>query len=146
MDVVHNSWNETVIGCPMYILNTKLKRLKEELKVWNRETFGNIHDYVRVAELHLHDIQQQIHTNGHSDHLMNLEKNAQCELDKALDKQDLFWKEKSRTTWHSDGDRNTTYFHRLTKIKNATKIISSLKNGNELITEPNQLADHGELF
>ncbi|PNX69950.1 hypothetical protein L195_g057000, partial [Trifolium pratense] len=93
--VIANSWNVPVVGCPMYILNTKLKRLKEKLKVWNKESFGNIHDHVKVAENQLHDIQLQIQSNGHSDHMMQLEKEAQCNLDKALDRHELFWKEKS---------------------------------------------------
>ncbi|KAK2448388.1 hypothetical protein QL285_007654 [Trifolium repens] len=73
---------------------------------------------------------------------MSLEKAAQCELDNALERQELFWKEKSSTKLHMEGDRNTAYFHRLAKIKNSTKLISSLKNGNEVLTEPTQLVEH----
>jgi hypothetical protein len=41
-----------------------------------------------------------------------------------------------------NGDRNTKYFHRLTKIKNKTKIISSLRHEDEIITEPNRISEH----
>lgn len=75
-EVVDNSWKEEVIGCPMYILSTKLKRLKEKLKDWNKEIFGNIHQQVVAAVKRLHDIQEEIHESGFKDQLSNLEKNA----------------------------------------------------------------------
>jgi len=74
--------------------------------------FGNVHDFVKTTENNLSLIQNQIHIDGPSDNLLNLERNAKCELDKALEKQECYWHEKAL-----DGDRNTTYFHRLSKIK-----------------------------
>jgi hypothetical protein len=126
----------------MYILNSKLKKLKDKLKVWNREVFGNVHQYVKEAEQHLQNIQNQIQSSGHTDQLMQLEKIAQNDLGKALDRQEMFWHEKSRVNWHLQGDRNTSYFHRIAKIKNTSKLISSLKNGTDVINEPSQIAEH----
>jgi hypothetical protein len=34
------------------------------------------------------------------------------------------------------------FFHKVTKIKNKTKVISSLRNGEEIITEPPNIANH----
>jgi hypothetical protein len=132
-DLIDASWRENVVGCPMYILNTKLKRLKDKLKIWNKEIFGNVHEYVKDAEQKLQVIQAQIQNDGITDDLMDLEKSAQCNLDKALDRQHEFWKEKARISWHLEGDRNTAYFHRLAKIKNTNKLISSLKHNNVVI-------------
>jgi exonuclease III len=44
--VIADSWKERVIGCPMFILSTKLKRLKERIICWNKDIFGNVHSYV----------------------------------------------------------------------------------------------------
>lgn len=41
-----------------------------------------------------------------------------------------------------DGDRNSSYFHRVTKIKNKTKMITSLKINEEIISDPQRVADH----
>jgi hypothetical protein len=141
-ELIADSWIESVVGCPMYVLNTKLKRLKDKLRIWNKEVFGNVHDYVTDAERNLQEIQAQIQNGGNTDNLMELEKIAQCNLDKALDRQHEFWKEKARINWHLEGDRNTTYFHRLAKIKNTNKLISSLKHNNEVISDHNRIADH----
>jgi len=80
----------------MFVLSHKLKLLKNKLKPWNKDIFGNIHAYVDDAEAKLAEIQNQINILGHSDTLLNEEKLAQADLDQALNKQDLFWKEKSR--------------------------------------------------
>jgi hypothetical protein len=141
-DVIAASWNDVVIGCPMYVLNTKLKRLKDKLKIWNKEIFGNVHSQVIDAEKNLQCIQSQIQIDGHTDNLLNLEKSAQCSLDKALERQEEFWREKARINWHLKGDRNTAFFHSITKIKNTNKLISSLKHNNEVITDTSLLADH----
>jgi len=48
--VVQDCWNENITGCHMYILSTKLKLLKNKLKLWNKEVFGNVHVLVSDAE------------------------------------------------------------------------------------------------
>jgi hypothetical protein len=141
-DIISDSWNEVVVGCPMYILNTKLKRLKDKLRTWNKEVFGNVHAYVNDADMQLQEIQSQLQTEGYTDNLRTLEKTAQGNLDKALDRQEEFWREKARINWHLKGDRNTAFFHRLAKIKNTNKLISSLKHNNEVISDPYLVADH----
>ncbi|CAK8535930.1 unnamed protein product [Lathyrus sativus] len=44
--------------------------------------------------------------------------------------EECFWKAKSRTIWHLKGDRNTTFFHRVSKIKSKLKPISMFKHGD----------------
>jgi len=90
----------------------------------------------------LSNIQNQIQLNGHSDHLMNEEKKAQTNLEDALNKHETFWQEKSKLRWHVDGDRNTKYFHRVTTIKIKTKIISSIRDGEEIISDPQKISEH----
>lgn len=73
---------------------------------------------------------------------MNLEKYAQIDLNNALKIEELFWLEKSRIKWHINGDRNTRYFHRLTRIKKFTKMINVLRVGDDVLTEPTEIASH----
>jgi hypothetical protein len=58
--LVKDRWNTEFVGCPMYILTRKLKLLKEKLKSWNKETFGNVHDYVTTAETKLQQIGMSV--------------------------------------------------------------------------------------
>lgn len=75
-NLVASSWRERYVGCDMFVLSQKLKSLKSKLKTWNRCVFGNVHELVRNAEAHLHSIQNQIDTLGHTDHLLEQQKIA----------------------------------------------------------------------
>jgi len=133
-NVIEQAWNINVVGCPMYILSQKLKMLKEKLKVWNKETFGDIHLQVKNATAQLDAIQAEINRDGHTDMLMEQEKLAQINLENVLNMEECFWQEKAKVKWHAEGDRNTAYFHKIGKIKNTTSLITNLMNGDELLT------------
>jgi len=126
----------------MFILNKKLKNLKERLKVWNKACFGNIHDAVKLTEQNLQNIQQNIQINGPSEVNLLEEKEAHKKYEEALDRQEFFWKEKANLNWHLQGDRNTSYFHKIAKIKTSTKSISTLQNGEQVLTEQNEISEH----
>lgn len=59
-NIIKEVWKDKVYGCPMFILSAKLKTLKERLKTWNRNTFGNVQNYVSIAERTLKEIQSEI--------------------------------------------------------------------------------------
>jgi hypothetical protein len=40
------------------------------------------------------------------------------------------------------GRQNTAYFHKIAKLKNSTKLISSLGDGDNLLTDPTLIANH----
>jgi hypothetical protein len=126
----------------MFILSKKLKLLKEKLKVWNKVCFGNVNESVIAAEQNLNLIQNQIQTIGPTDALLSEEKSANAVLEEALSRQEVFWQEKARLNWHLEGDRNTKYFHKLTKIKTSTKTITSLQDDEHVLTDQSHIADH----
>lgn len=84
----------------------------------------------------------QIDSNGASDNLLEQEAILQSELQQALHYEEEYWREKSRVKWHCQGDRNTSYFHRLTKIRYASKAMSMLKVGDSIIDSPNDIVQH----
>lgn len=43
-NIVSQSWNTKMYGCPMYVLDKKLRILKDNLKYWNKNTFGNVQE------------------------------------------------------------------------------------------------------
>jgi hypothetical protein len=104
-NVIQHSWNVNVVGCPMYVLSEKLKRLKNDLKAWNKNVFGNIHENVKLSRLKVDEIQALLDSNGPSDALLDQQKVAQVNLEQALHMEELFWHEKSKVKWHCEGDR-----------------------------------------
>ncbi|XP_019455065.1 PREDICTED: uncharacterized protein LOC109356184 [Lupinus angustifolius] len=140
--VVEDHWKIRVVGCPMYIMATKLKTLKHVLKVWNREIFGNIHLRVQNALALVKDIQLCIKDNGLTDDLMAQEEVSQRDLSMALRAEEEFWREKSRVNWQLHGDRNTSYFHKIAKIRHATKSFTMLRNRDDIILEHQDISEH----
>ena len=53
------SWWEfyNVLGAPSFVLANKLKLLKNDLKKWNVEVFGNVEDQVRKLWKELSDLE-----------------------------------------------------------------------------------------
>ncbi|XP_019435293.1 PREDICTED: uncharacterized protein LOC109341779 [Lupinus angustifolius] len=140
--LIKDSGQSELIGCPMFILSQKLKRLKKELKHWNYNVFGNIHHMVKMATTNLNYIQKNINDMGVDEALLDHEAIAQSELLRALSVEEVFWKEKARINWHIDGDRNTSFFHKTTSIRQKTKTLSMLRVGDTTITEQQDIADH----
>lgn len=50
MQLIYDTWLQPISGIPMYKFAAKLRLLKEKIKVWNKEVFGNIHHGVKIAE------------------------------------------------------------------------------------------------
>ncbi|KAI5421141.1 hypothetical protein KIW84_044836 [Lathyrus oleraceus] len=84
------------------------------------------------AETKLQVMQERIYNSGHSNFLLNLEKNAQLDQNNALKIEEMFWLEKSRIKWHTDGDRHTR--HTLNHYQNLFSAKNVLQ-GNNLIND-----------
>ncbi|CAJ2645220.1 unnamed protein product [Trifolium pratense] len=135
-------WSNQIFGSPMQILCKKLKILKDELKIWNKNDFGNIQNQVSNAVNKLNEIQQKIHDDGYTDCLMSQENLAKVELEAVLNMEEAYWHEKARVKWHNEGDRNTAFFHRTCKIKQAYKRISAIRIDDVITTEPDLITSH----
>ncbi|XP_019425135.1 PREDICTED: uncharacterized protein LOC109334017 [Lupinus angustifolius] len=124
--VIEEAWNDSIVGCPMFIVSEKLKRLKAKLKSWNWNVFGNIHQNVQNSMTNVENIQACINSYGPSDDLLDQEGNAQLNLLKALNMENDFWKEKSRINWHMNGwllpNMNSNSVILIPKSPNADKI------------------------
>jgi hypothetical protein len=95
-NLVKDSWGTSFTSYPMYGLNQKLKHLKNTLKIWNKHTFGNVHDHVKSATDKGNIIQEEIDSHGTYDDLLIQEKLAQVRLEQALDIEEIFWQQKSK--------------------------------------------------
>ena len=95
-----------------------------------------------MAVAEVNRIQQIIDTEGFSDEHYLQELEAQLLLTKALKYQEDVWREKARDQKFIHGDRNTTYFHHLAKIRASTNSINFLYDGELVITEPSDIEVH----
>ncbi|KAF1897548.1 hypothetical protein Lal_00036990 [Lupinus albus] len=134
--LVSEVWKEELVGCPMFVLSQKLRNLKKEFKTWNVQV------RVKQAMSNVAAIQDAISFSGSDDDLLNQEHLAQGELLQALVVEEEFWRGKARINWQMDGDRNTSFFHKITKIRQASKALSSLRDGDTILVNQEQIAQH----
>jgi exonuclease III len=116
-------------GSPSFVLASKLKVLKEDIKKWNRESFGDVH--IKKLEL-MRDLQdleakenQGLFTGEDRVHRLN----TQSELEKTLLLDEVSWRQKSRVQWLKEGDKNTKFFHRTANANRRNNCIESMTNG-----------------
>ena len=50
MEVVRTAWQWEVTGSPFLVVWRKLRAVVKALRIWNKETFGNVFDRVTKAE------------------------------------------------------------------------------------------------
>ena len=60
----------------------------------------------------------------------------------ALNLLNCFWQEKSKNVRFLEGDRNTAFFHRQAKVREAQGHISILKNGDEILSTTEAIESH----
>lgn len=93
--LIEEVWAKPVLGCHMFVLAQKLRNLKDELRIWNKNIFGNVHHKVIIAQESLDSIQKQTSEVDYSNSLHDLELKAQVDLNQALHFQERFWREKA---------------------------------------------------
>lgn len=95
-----------------YVLKEKFKKLKQRLKDWNKNQFGDAQQELKKVEAELNNLEKE----GDGRQLNEEDQKLSRQL-----KEDLWWwatrsvesiaRQNARTKWIKEGDRNSRYFH-----------------------------------
>ena len=113
--------------------------------------FGNLFHWKKCILARLRGVQIAL-SNNPNNFLVRLEQELRTELSEVLKLEEEYWAIKSRITWLVEGDRNITFYHTSTLVRQSRNRITYLKNhmGNWL-NEERDIADfirtgYSELF
>ncbi|KAL4325308.1 hypothetical protein GQ457_11G022240 [Hibiscus cannabinus] len=106
----------------------------------NKEMFGHIGRRKAHVLACIKGVELAL-DRAESPFLIKLESNLKNELSEILEQEEGLWYQKSRSTWISQGDRNTKYFHASTMIRRRRNTVSSLEFDNGDCSDPNCYGD-----
>jgi len=113
----------------IFVLKEKLKFLKRDLKVWNKEIFGNLNLQRKDLIKRISNLDKKDDESSLNDEKKLERKELFSELEVVSLRQEALWKQKSRAKWIAKGDSNSKYFHSLVnwrRNKNEIKGVECL--------------------
>ncbi|CAL5355041.1 unnamed protein product [Camellia sinensis] len=132
-----SKWQESAVeGWAGFILTQKLKLLKNNLKSWNVEVFGNVVNKLKSVEGDLHslDLLAEVRDLDGEEKVRRSE--ARIEMWRLSRMVEWLWLQKSRLNWTMKGDKNTRFFHVITKCRTIRNEINSITEGDVVFEEP----------
>ncbi|RVW35575.1 Transposon TX1 uncharacterized 149 kDa protein [Vitis vinifera] len=130
-----------VRGRASFRLAYKMKVLKHNIKVWNREVFGRLEVNKNSALQHLEYWDGVECERSLSIAETEQKKEAKDAFYKWVLMEEVHWRQMSRELWLKEGDRNTGYFHRMTNAHRRNNSLDRIMINGELLTEDQEVRD-----
>lgn len=141
-DLIEGWWQGTVVrGRPSYRLAVKMRGLKQNLKIWNKEVFGRVEKNKAEAlqQVERWDTveEERSLTEEESGH----KKTAKENYAKWVSMEEEHWRQLSRELWLREGDRNTGYFHRMANARRRSNTLDKIIINGVRFTEEQEVRE-----
>ncbi|PKU62019.1 hypothetical protein MA16_Dca012128 [Dendrobium catenatum] len=148
--VVENNWNAPVYPdndiCGMLRLWSKLTRLKQCLRYWNKFVFKNVFSNITEAESRVDELEGNFLNNPSEENTVKLN-NSKNDLFMLHLQEEAFWKQKANAKFVMEGDRNTKFYHAISnKNKNRSKIHKIINSDGTILEEDEKIYKSGVDF
>ena len=139
-DKIEEWWNIRIDGTAMFRLTQKLDNIRRNVGGWAKDSFGDIFKSKREVEDKLKEFQSDIANGNNLEENIKQEENYRRRWKEIMQREEIFWKQRSRIQWLKEGDKNTSFFHRSASIHKRRNNISKLTDeGGEVIKEQDEM-------
>jgi len=146
-EMVKTKWNSYSSGGSGFInIKEKLKCLKRDLKLWNRDVFGNINTSKKMILQDIEDIDCQ-DCNGTMTENARLKR---CELLSRLkeidNKLDSLTCQKAIASWLKNGDSCTKFYHSTLRWRRLRNAVKGVEIGDQWCEEPSTVRREAKIL
>jgi hypothetical protein len=141
LDRVKGWWDSySFRGSPSFVVASKLKALKMDLKTWNVEEFGSLdaRQASLLATIKLLDELEDDRPLNESEGTQRDQ--AKTDFEKTMLMVEICWRQKSKALWLKEGDKNTKYFHQIANSHRRKNSIGQLAVNGEVFTDPSEIS------
>lgn len=124
---VEETWKEIVVyGRGAYVLKEKLKLLKQKLKHWNNEVFGDLFRKKKEIVESLNALEQKAEEVVLEEAELEQRKELGADYWRCAKRIESLLCQKSRIRWVKEGDANSKFFHAMVNFKRKTNALTGL--------------------
>ncbi|KAL5155528.1 Heterogeneous nuclear ribonucleoprotein Q [Glycine soja] len=136
---------KSVKGMGGFVLKEKIKRLKERLKVWNKEQFGDTLKKLRSIEADLNKLEADTIDRQLSPQELLVRKKLQEDLWLAAQSHESLLRQKARSRWIRKGDCNSRFFHLMNSNHRNNSVKGVMIDGS-WVDDPGRVKEAVRLF
>ncbi|RVW79808.1 LINE-1 retrotransposable element ORF2 protein [Vitis vinifera] len=140
-ELIEGWWQGIVVrGRPSYRLAAKMRGLKHNLKIWNKEVFGRLEKNKAEAlqQVERWDVVEE--ERALSEEELGHKKIAKENYSKWVSMEEVHWRQLSREIWLREGDRNTGFFHRMANAHRRVNNLIKIKINGVRLTEDQEIS------
>ncbi|XP_062014089.1 uncharacterized protein LOC133730531 [Rosa rugosa] len=136
--IIQQGWATQLTGNALQQLGEKIKVTGEQLMQWHKVEFEKQKVEMRTVQEQLNAIMSA----PYSPEQYVEQRLVHVKYSQLLAQQETYWRQRARTLWLKDGDRNSAYFHRKASNRRSHNLIKGLMNEHGVWqVDPNHVKD-----
>ena len=143
-------WEEgrPAYGRAMFKIHKQLQYLKTQLKYWRRANKTDFQAQRAPLVARWDEVQKQFREGVITDQLKAEDDALRSAVEDIDNQEETYWKQRARTTWLLEGDRNTKFFHRTACARRQMNKMEALQdeNGHSFDTLPSMHSHARDYF
>ncbi|WOL01302.1 hypothetical protein Cni_G10018 [Canna indica] len=141
-EIIKNSWmNSNLQSHNMSEVSLKLSTLGKKLNDWAKQNIGQIEKEMEIAKLELTKFDLLDEASQCNDMDICKMRSLSNKIMALNSQVHIKWWSKARSRWLEENDKNTKFFHDLTRFKRSKNIIPSIVVDGKSVEEPVEIAN-----